>query len=197
MKSRQLSKGICNNDKNRRLRRFERLPFCQNTRVASMRMNLSAKSIRVWASGIADCGCLDYSGFDTRFQPSTSQTSPNRISLKLPARIMSAVRSALHAMRIRASTSRTRPWVKHSRIPETTRRNLVVRRVTARARTHLEAGGGKETIPVRFTKDSPNTAAEKNEACLSCHQKGQPGVLGRQSTRDASHGLRRLPYRTW
>src|SRR5262249_9797113 len=39
-------------------------------------------------------------------------------------------------------------------------------------RTHIEAGGGKETIPIRFTKDSKNTVEEKNDACLSCHERG-------------------------
>lgn len=39
-------------------------------------------------------------------------------------------------------------------------------------KAHVEAGGGKETIPIRFTKDSKNTAEEKNSACLSCHEKG-------------------------
>src|SRR5215510_4150317 len=38
-------------------------------------------------------------------------------------------------------------------------------------KAHVEAGGGKDTIPVRFTKDSGNTADEKNSACLSCHQR--------------------------
>jgi DmsE family decaheme c-type cytochrome len=38
-------------------------------------------------------------------------------------------------------------------------------------RAHVEAGGTKETIAVRFKKDSPNTAEEKNNACLSCHAK--------------------------
>ncbi|MBI2677699.1 MAG: ammonia-forming cytochrome c nitrite reductase subunit c552 [Candidatus Koribacter versatilis] len=37
---------------------------------------------------------------------------------------------------------------------------------------HVEAGGGKETIPVRFTKDSKNSAEEKNSACLTCHERG-------------------------
>jgi predicted CXXCH cytochrome family protein len=40
-------------------------------------------------------------------------------------------------------------------------------------RAHVEAGGGKETIPVRFTADSTNTVEEKNAACLSCHSKGE------------------------
>ena len=39
-------------------------------------------------------------------------------------------------------------------------------------RAHVEAGGGKETIPVRFTKDSRNTTEEKNNTCLSCHERG-------------------------
>src|ERR1043166_6129227 len=37
---------------------------------------------------------------------------------------------------------------------------------------HIEAGGGKDTIPVRFTKDSKNSVEEKNGACLSCHERG-------------------------
>jgi DmsE family decaheme c-type cytochrome len=39
-------------------------------------------------------------------------------------------------------------------------------------RRHVDAGGGKDTIPIRFTKESPNTVEEKNSACLSCHSKG-------------------------
>jgi len=38
-------------------------------------------------------------------------------------------------------------------------------------RTHVEAGGTKETIPVRFTEDSKNTVAEKNFACSQCHSR--------------------------
>ena len=38
-------------------------------------------------------------------------------------------------------------------------------------RTHVEAGGGKDTIPVRFTEDSKNTVAEKNFACSQCHSR--------------------------
>jgi DmsE family decaheme c-type cytochrome len=37
---------------------------------------------------------------------------------------------------------------------------------------HVNAGGGKETIPVRFTRDSRNTVEEKDDVCLSCHEKG-------------------------
>ncbi len=39
-------------------------------------------------------------------------------------------------------------------------------------RVHVEAGGGKDTIPIRFGKDSKNTADEQNAVCLSCHQRG-------------------------
>ena len=39
-------------------------------------------------------------------------------------------------------------------------------------KSHVEAGGGKDTIPVRFTAGSNNTVEEKNAACLSCHTKG-------------------------
>jgi DmsE family decaheme c-type cytochrome len=38
-------------------------------------------------------------------------------------------------------------------------------------KVHVEAGGGKDTIPVRFTEDSKNTVAEKNAACLQCHSR--------------------------
>ena len=38
-------------------------------------------------------------------------------------------------------------------------------------RAHVEAGGGKDTIPFRFTEDSKNTVAEKNFACLQCHSR--------------------------
>jgi len=39
-------------------------------------------------------------------------------------------------------------------------------------KAHAEGGGGKDTIPIRFTKDSRNTVDEKNGACLSCHERG-------------------------
>ena len=39
-------------------------------------------------------------------------------------------------------------------------------------KAHVEAGGGKETIPLRFAKDSRNSVEEKNDACLSCHERG-------------------------
>src|SRR6476659_3907412 len=39
-------------------------------------------------------------------------------------------------------------------------------------KAHVEAGGGKDSIPVRFTKDSNTPVEERNAACLSCHTKG-------------------------
>lgn len=39
-------------------------------------------------------------------------------------------------------------------------------------RAHVDAGGGKDTIPVRFGKDSPNSVAEQNAACIDCHARG-------------------------
>ena len=40
-------------------------------------------------------------------------------------------------------------------------------------KAHVEAGGTKETIPVRFTKAANESADVRNAACLSCHEKGQ------------------------
>ena len=37
---------------------------------------------------------------------------------------------------------------------------------------HAEAGT-KETVAIRFTKDSNNTVEEKNKACLTCHTNGR------------------------
>jgi DmsE family decaheme c-type cytochrome len=39
-------------------------------------------------------------------------------------------------------------------------------------KAHVDAGGGKETVAVRFGKDSKNTIAEQNDACLMCHTRG-------------------------
>jgi DmsE family decaheme c-type cytochrome len=67
-------------------------------------------------------------------------------------------------------------------------KNTVMGKVMARPRTeweargceschgpgkaHVEAGGGKDTIPLRFGRDSKNSVAEKNAACLECHSRG-------------------------
>jgi hypothetical protein len=37
---------------------------------------------------------------------------------------------------------------------------------------HMEAGGGKDTIPMRFGKDSNNSVAERNAVCMDCHSSG-------------------------
>jgi DmsE family decaheme c-type cytochrome len=66
-------------------------------------------------------------------------------------------------------------------------RNTVMGRIFANPRTaaeklgceschgpgkvHVDAGGGKGTIPLRFSKEEP--ADLKNQACLTCHEKGQ------------------------
>jgi DmsE family decaheme c-type cytochrome len=36
---------------------------------------------------------------------------------------------------------------------------------------HVEAGGGKDTIPIRFGKDSNNSVAEQNAVCMDCHSR--------------------------
>ncbi len=55
-------------------------------------------------------------------------------------------------------------------------------------KAHVDAGGGKDTIPVRFSNDSRNTREEQNAACLQCHQKGNR-LFWRGSQHD-SRGLR-------
>lgn len=40
-------------------------------------------------------------------------------------------------------------------------------------KAHVDAGGGKDTIPVRFGKNSKNTIEEQNNACLMCHTRGE------------------------
>ena len=39
-------------------------------------------------------------------------------------------------------------------------------------RAHVEAGGGKDTISIRFGKDPPSTVAEQNAVCIDCHNRG-------------------------
>src|SRR5690348_9286056 len=39
-------------------------------------------------------------------------------------------------------------------------------------KAHVEAGGSKTTIPVRFGKDSKNSVEELNHACVQCHKNG-------------------------
>jgi DmsE family decaheme c-type cytochrome len=39
-------------------------------------------------------------------------------------------------------------------------------------KAHVDAGGGKDTIPLRFGRDSANSIDEQNAACLACHSRG-------------------------
>ncbi len=39
-------------------------------------------------------------------------------------------------------------------------------------KAHVEAGGGKETIPIRFGNDTKNSVEEQNQACIQCHKRG-------------------------
>jgi len=39
-------------------------------------------------------------------------------------------------------------------------------------KAHVEAGGTKESIPVRYGKESKNTIEEQNATCIACHSKG-------------------------
>ncbi len=36
-------------------------------------------------------------------------------------------------------------------------------------KAHVDAGGGKDTIPLRFGRDSANSIDEQNASCLDCH----------------------------
>jgi DmsE family decaheme c-type cytochrome len=38
-------------------------------------------------------------------------------------------------------------------------------------KVHVDAGGGKDTIPIRFAKDSKTSVEEQNQACLQCHKR--------------------------
>lgn len=39
-------------------------------------------------------------------------------------------------------------------------------------KAHVDAGGGRDTIPVRFAKDSKTSVEEQNQSCIQCHKKG-------------------------
>ncbi len=56
--------------------------------------------------------------------------------------------------------------------PKTSTEKLGCESCHGPGKAHVDAGGGKDTIPVRFTKDSNTPVEERNSACLSCHTKG-------------------------
>src|ERR1043165_2370386 len=39
-------------------------------------------------------------------------------------------------------------------------------------KAHVEAGGSKTTIPIRYGKDTHNSVEEQNQSCAQCHKKG-------------------------
>jgi len=39
-------------------------------------------------------------------------------------------------------------------------------------KAHVDAGGGKETILIRFDKDTKTSVEDQNQACIQCHQRG-------------------------
>ena len=39
-------------------------------------------------------------------------------------------------------------------------------------KAHVEAGGSKTTIPIRYGKDTHNSVEEQNQSCVQCHKKG-------------------------
>jgi predicted CXXCH cytochrome family protein len=56
--------------------------------------------------------------------------------------------------------------------PKTSQEKLGCEACHGPGKAHVDAGGGKDTIAVRFTKDSTTPVEERNAACLSCHTKG-------------------------
>jgi Cytochrome c-type protein NrfB-like len=56
--------------------------------------------------------------------------------------------------------------------PKTSQEKLGCEACHGPGKAHVDAGGGKDTIPIRFTKDSNTPVEERNSACLSCHTKG-------------------------
>jgi len=55
--------------------------------------------------------------------------------------------------------------------PKTAQEKLGCEGCHGPGKAHVDAGGGKDTIPVRFTKDSTTPVEDRNAACLSCHNK--------------------------
>src|SRR5262252_8514229 len=56
--------------------------------------------------------------------------------------------------------------------PKTEKEKLGCEACHGPGKAHVDAGGGKNTIPVRFTKGSTTPVEERNATCLTCHIKG-------------------------
>ena len=39
-------------------------------------------------------------------------------------------------------------------------------------KAHVDAGGGKDTIPIRYGKDTRTSVEEQNHSCVQCHKRG-------------------------
>ena len=136
-----------------------------------MRVKLSAKTIRVWgAASLIAVALTTVVSTRASSRPQAKPAQTESASTAGPDYVGSEVCIACHADQ--GKHFQNTPMGKAFAHPRNDKEKLGCEACHGPGRTHVEAGGGKETIPVRFTKDSPNTADEKNEACLSCHQKG-------------------------
>lgn len=56
--------------------------------------------------------------------------------------------------------------------PHTTDEKLGCESCHGPGKAHVEAGGSKTAIPIRYGKDSGNSVEEQNQSCIQCHKKG-------------------------